>query len=1025
MLRYHLDEAVADSDAENRDSDEVRAESREEARTEDAHGAEIECAATVAATARGGSGGATAERVGEGRAGRGTAGDASAGDRSPVRAPGEKIDRFTVIETLGEGGMGVVVAAHDPTLDRKVAIKLLRPGSRVDDVGSTGAVRLIREAQAMARLSHPNVVAVHEVGTVGDEVFIAMEFVDGITLAEWHAREERPWREVVEVLSHAGEGLAAAHEAGLVHRDFKPENVLVGDDGRVRVSDFGIVGAAEIPALPESVDGASLERSGSVLHAVTLSSGNTLLGTLGYMAPEQYERKTVDARADQFAFCVTLYETLYGQRPFAGKRFRELRRSVTEGELRPPPRDAGVPSWIFAVIERGLSADPEARYPSMRALLDALSRDPVAAKRRRWRAVGIAAAFGAAAVTAAAALFLGAGGHGARCDGARAQVSEVWSPSIAASVEQAFRATDKEYAGEAYERVAKVLDQYADAWVSMRTDTCEATHVRGEQNEQVLDLRMTCLDRRLSALRELVRVFSGKVTPGVVGNAVEAVSKLPTIQRCADVDALRAAIPPPEDPEVRARVDELRARLDRAGALQDAGEYALGVKVAGDVVEEARTLGHDATLALALYRLGQLQQHTDQVAAAEGSFREAIRLAARGRYDHLVAEAWLDLMFNLGSEQARYDDALALRETVEAAIARAGNNVDQRAHYLRTVGVLLHGKGEYREAREVLERALALVEEGGEAQEINAAQTMRSLGLTASMLGDLDAARRYHERALEIFERRFGPLHPNTALALESLGNLARKQGRYDEALERDQRVLEIRERFLGPEHRQVALALNNLGVELSSLDRLDEARKVYERALSIWEKQLRPGHPDLANALVNLGEVAAASGKLEDAQKYFERALGILEEALGPDHVRTGVARFNIGNVLLDRGKYREALEPLRLALATFEKSLGDKHPFVAYPLGGIGNCYVELGEPEAGVAPLERAVRILEAVPGNEQQLAATRFALARALWHRPRERKRALTLAGQAREALLGLGERGKEVLVTVDEWLKTHR
>ncbi len=1016
-MRYHRPASVGDSRSQDHDRDEARPDDRSDDVTRD-----LERAETMAAKGREGSEPFTGGAAAPTGSAQPSPTAAALPDKPPVRRRGEKIDRFTVIETLGEGGMGVVVAAHDPTLDRKVAIKLLRREARVDDVGSTGAVRLIREAQAMARLSHPNVVAVHEVGTVDDEVFIAMEYVEGMTLGEWRDKQPRSWRDVVELLCRAGEGLAAAHAAGLVHRDFKPENVLVGEDGRVRVSDFGIVGAAETGAEVPPVDHGSLDRSGSVLHSVTLSSEGRVLGTLGYMAPEQFQQMAIDARADQFAFCVTLYETLYGQRPFAGRQYRELRRAVCQGELRPPPEDSEVPSWIHAVIARGLSVDPEERFPSMRALIDTLERDPLSARRRRWTRIGIAGAFGAAAATAGVALVLGLGHRSVRCEGAGAKVTAVWSDSVAGTVEKAFLATDRGFAGESYERVRKLLDRYADDWAKMHTETCKATHVRGEQDEQVLDLRMTCLDRRLSAMRELVKVLTVEVSPGVVSHAVEAATRLPPIAGCADVEALRSAVPPPEDPEVRARVEAVRARLDRAGALQDAANYSLGREVAASAVKEARAVGHDATLALALFRLGELQQYDDHTDEAEQSLRETIRLAARGKDDHLVAAAWLQLMWIIGDAQAHYDDALALRETVEAAIARAGNTADQRAHFLRTVGVILHDKGAYREAREQLEQAWALVEESGETDEINAAQTVRSLGLTVGMLGDLDTARSYHERALKIFERHFGSRHPTVALALESLGNLARKQGRYDDALAFDRRVLAIREEFLGPDHTDVALALNNLGVELSELDRYDEARAVYERALAIWQKHLRPGHPDLANALVNLGEVAAASGDLADAQDYFERALALLDDALGPDHVRTGVARFNLGNVLLDQGKCREALEPLEKALSTFEKALGAKHPFAAYPLGGIGYCRLELGEPEAAVAALERAVKLLESGPGNEQQLAATRFSLARALWHRPRERKRALRLAGLARESLLGQGERGKQILEKLDAWLK---
>jgi len=710
------------------------------------------------------------------------------------------------------------------------------------------------------------------------------------------------------------------------------------------VSDFGIVGTAGAVPAPKSGEAAERDRSGSVLHAITLSSEGAVLGTLAYMSPEQFELEPVDARADQFAFCVSLYETLYGQRPFAGERYRDLRRSVCEGALRIPPGDAAVPAWLHAVIERGLSTDPGRRYPSMQELLAALARDPVAARRRRLTVAALVAAFTVVAAVAIFALLRGAGASDSRCKGARAKLTSVWDASNRSALEAAFLATGKPYAREAFQRVTEMLDDYADAWVAMRTDTCEATHLRGEQTEQVLDLRMTCLDRRLSVAKALVQVLVEEVNDEVVGRSVEAVAKLPPVEGCGDVEALRAANPPPDDPDVRVGVERLRAQLDRAGALLDAGKYAEGVAVAGAAVEEARSLDYAPAMAFALYRLGQLQHRADQQDEAEVSLREAVRLAAIGKSDQLAADAWMELMWLIGNERARHDDALALRETIEAAIARAGNQPAARARLLRTVGVLQHEKGEYREARETLERALLLMESVDTVSETDVAQTARSLGLTASMLGDLTAARGYHERALSSFERRYGPRHPHVSLALESLASLASKEGKHEDSLALHQRVLAIRESFLGPDHREVAQALSNLGVQLSTLDRYDEARAVYERALAIWQKQLRPGHPDLANALVNLGEVLAASGDRKSAQSYFERALDVLEKSLGPGHMRTGVARFNLGNVLLEQDKCREALVPMQGALETFEKALGPEHTFVGYPLGGIGTCYIEL---------------------------------------------------------------------------------
>jgi eukaryotic-like serine/threonine-protein kinase len=296
-----------------------------------------------------------------------------------------KIGRFTIVRKLGSGGMGVVYVAYDEQLDRRVAVKLLRSARPTPEARA----RLEREAQAMARLSHPNVVTVHEVGAHAEQVFVAMEFVEGKDLRGWLAAEPRTWRAVVGVFSQAGEGLAAAHEAGIVHRDFKPDNALVGDDGRVRVADFGLAHGFEGAAAELSSSG--LEDSQGRL-SLSLTRTGALMGTPAYMAPEQYAGKRTDARGDQFSFCVALWEALYRERPFSGETLLALSSAVSEGKINEPPADSEVPQWVQSILRRGLATAPDARWPSMRALLDALGRDPDAARRRILLVLGLGGA---------------------------------------------------------------------------------------------------------------------------------------------------------------------------------------------------------------------------------------------------------------------------------------------------------------------------------------------------------------------------------------------------------------------------------------------------------------------------------------------------------------------------------------------------------------------------------------------------------------------------------------------------------
>ena len=349
---------------------------------------------------------------------------------------GAQVDRYFIIGRLGAGGMGEVFSAYDPELDRRVALKLVRFDANEDAANARG--RLLREAQALAKLSHPNVVAVYDAGTHGDRVFIAMEHVEGRTFRDWlRSAEQRrtpdTWREALGLMLQAGAGLAAAHAQGMVHRDFKPANVMVSDDGRVRVLDFGLArrfGESEPsdearPLLRsdpiESLD--SLNSSRSSL-ALQLTQTGMVMGTPAYMAPEQFFGGRVDSRTDQFSFCVVLYRGLFGVRPFPGESFADLGRSVARGEMREMPKSARIPRAIHNALRRGLSPGREQRYPSMDELLADLERSIGQARRRLLGAAGATAVV----VALGGAALLGSTAREAAtpCQGFDAKLAGIW-----------------------------------------------------------------------------------------------------------------------------------------------------------------------------------------------------------------------------------------------------------------------------------------------------------------------------------------------------------------------------------------------------------------------------------------------------------------------------------------------------------------------------------------------------------------------------------------------------------------------
>src|SRR5262249_42016183 len=447
-------------------------------------------------------------------------------DSGAPPAPGTLINRFLVVEELGRGGMGLVLSAYDPQLDRRVALKLLR-----DADGLRAATELAREAQAMARLQHPNVVAVHEVGEVNGTPYVVMEQVAGLTFRDWLAAAPRGWRAIVDLLVGAGEGLAAAHRAGIVHRDFKPENVLVDADGRPRVADFGL---------------AALARARPIAG-----------GTLGYMAPEQRAGESIDERADQYAFCTTAWEALQGERPAADPA---------------PPRARRAPASVYRALARGLRTRRDERWPSMAALLGAV-RPP--ASRRRWLWIGGAAAFGVVAFAV--------GRHEAaapRCDDGAARIAAVWDGAARDRVAGAFRRTGRPNADDTFVRVDAALRARSDAWARLHRDVCEATYVRHEQSDALLDLRMRCLDQARSELGALAAALAGS-DGAALDRAPQAAANAGDLAACSDAATLVAGVPPPRDPAAIAGVEAVREQLARLTALRALGQWKEGLALAG------------------------------------------------------------------------------------------------------------------------------------------------------------------------------------------------------------------------------------------------------------------------------------------------------------------------------------------------------------------------------------------------------------------------------------------------------------
>ncbi|MEM7156782.1 MAG: serine/threonine-protein kinase [Myxococcota bacterium] len=881
----------------------------------------------------------------------------------------QQLGRYTIMSELGRGGMGSVYEAFDRNLDRRIAVKVLHR-----DVGWTHAERLRREAQALARLSHPNVVQVYEVGEAKGQTYIAMELVEGQTLRQWAERQPRPgWRECVAVYLQAGQGLSAAHDEGLVHRDFKPSNAVMDGEGRVRVLDFGLareVGDDSETSPHEGVDPATPPPSEALSALDTpLTQTGVVMGTPAYMPVEQLRGQDADARSDQFAFCVALYEALYGERPFAGHSTAALMLAVGGGDIRPAPRGHGVPTKLRQLIVRGLAAAPEDRWPTTDALLVQLRR-LVAPRTRRWLMLGLAGGLGLAGVGLSQYAAVGF-----RCDGARRLLDGAWDAERHEAVGAAITATGIEHAAETWPRVEQRLDAYADAWVAKQTEVCESTRVTEQQSESLMELRMACLSTRRVALRETTEVLA-KANAARVNQALNLVDSLPSLGRCDDVEALAAEVPLPEDPAVAREVEMLREQLDRARLLAVVGEFTEGLQVTERVVARADALDYAPLRSEALLRRAQLYDAAGRYTEAYDDTERAYLLAVEHRHETVELAAVTELIHAVGERQSKPEAALQWSKTALAL------------------------------AREPLDRASVLAR----------------VGSIYKDQGKLDEALDHQLRALAIREEALGPEHPAVASSLNGVAAILRRQGKLDEALEHHRRALAIREAALGPRHPMIASSLNNMSNVLVQKGQTTDGRLALEKALAIREETLGPTHPKLGTILSNLGELFAKEGDYAGAHVMYARARAVMREGLGPTHPRLLWVIFGTAEAYELEGRLGEAAEHYALALDGWEQVRGHQHPDVVPPLLRLAVVELARGDEEAAREHAQRALTIRESGETDAGSMAEARFVAARALWGLSEQRGRARALAELARGTYGGL-ERATE-LAEVETWLAEH-
>jgi predicted Ser/Thr protein kinase len=857
--------------------------------------------------------------------------------------PGATIDdRYEVSRELGRGGMGTVYLARDRTLGRDVAIKLHRAGSSAD--------RLQREAIAMAKLAHPNVVGVFEVATVDDRMYVAMEYIRGTTLRGWLAQAPRDWRDIVAMVSACGRGLAAAHAAGLVHRDFKPENVLVGDDGRARVGDFGLA-RADHAAMIADLD--------MLTTADTMTAG--LAGTPAYMAPEQMLGDPVDARCDQFAFCVAAWECLYGKRPFAGTTLAMLHAAI-EAHALVIPKTAAVPERVRAVIERGLSTDPRARFDDMPQLLAAFDR---AAKPRHARnavaiVVGLAVLGGGSAL---AARTVSDQRHTATCDAAATAMREKFSLADHARLASALVATGLPFAESSIDHAVPVLDRtaafLADEASSVCSDATLTPHAR--------DARTSCLATRGAALASVVdQLEHGNAA--VVRTAPDSAWSLYDPTPCSEGPSGA----PTMSLDFAKRIGDLHA-LIASQRIQDA--VATGTTLLADARAQ-----HDAAAEVqAALALAGVQ---DEVEPGSGipSFQAAEAAAEKQGRDLDAAGALAGLAADNGTEATtNFAQAHQYLDLAHAKLARIGGNT-------------------------ALEAKLAQIE----------AQVL----VYENRFGEAERAMR---KGLDLAEKLFGSDHPIVGGAYGTLSQIVDAEGKHDEQLALAQKAYDNLRAAYGDVHPQVAAATGNLAIAYRANDKLDDARRMMLVTDKLYDQLYGPDHPAHAITAANLGTIEMRTNNWAAARDDLQRAKMLWSKIAGPMSAPVAGVDRDLGDALQMTGDHDGAIATDREAVTILEKLGAEGTPRLGPALDDLCEQLLVV-KRFAECRPLaDHALAMLEARPAdsNPQELADARLMVAKVSWETHGDHAKARALAKSAEATGV---EPDRKKLAT--DWLASH-
>lgn len=889
-------------------------------------------------------------------------------------ARGTIIGRYVILFLLGAGGMGLVYAAYDPELDRKVALKLLQPETTYGQ-GDEGRKRLVREAQALARLSHPNIVAVHDVGEWAGSVWIAMEFVDGETFSHWLRRPACSWGDKIKILLDIGQGIAAAHAAGLIHRDLKPDNIMVGVDGRVRVMDFGLARPrktldTDLVSADTAANDSKAQPALAAL-ALSLTQNGAVVGTPAYMALEQFRGQETDTPADIFSFCAIAWETLYGDKAYAGTSLLELVASLINGKPRPPPVHTKVPGRVRRILERGLLPEPERRWPNMEALLSALGQEPRNSARRKT-------IIGALALVGVPMIILGlvyrqqaneAIRQRVFCESADEWLGDAWSEDRQTKAQQAILATGLPYAADTWDRARERIAAYAGQWVDASIETCLAGTVSHSLSPRAYQRRVTCLERQqveFDALTATLATADAKV----VEQAVKASVSLPVPARCADARVDDEYVT--NDPVKAAEIEQLRKKLARARAHAATGRYVNAAIEARSIGSLALSAGDIGLSAEALGRCGIWEEAAGDFRTAASTLGDAYFLAEQAGRDPLRAEIATTLVSVVGARLARSGEGLSWLRQAEAINTRLGLGGEPRSRLLSAEYSLHFINRDLERSRQVAKENISLTEKLYGIDDVRVATAQVNMGGTLFTTGDYAGAETHTRRALQILEDNLGSGHPDLAPTLNNLAAIAERQGRFD------------------------------------------EAGRMYSRAVSIREMSFGSNHPGIAISLTNAGVIQLRTGDPVSAEATFKRAAQIFESAHGDEHPFLASALSGLCRSLIAQGRFDEARTVNRKVHAISRAG----QILAGYPEVDLANLELAAGNSNRAIGPAMRALELRSTAKAEER--AEAMLALSRALWLSGQDRTRAVTLADDAVNTYRTAGDGFKSEGAAAEAW-----